>query len=134
MGAWGTGAFENDDAVDWLAQLTDEGAGIVRQTFDEVLRTAPAYVERDVGARTVAAAELVAALQGRPGHDLPPELIAWLAAHSHGLADARLVEDAQRALTCAVDAQISELAELWADTPDAHRWQRGVADLRARLA
>lgn len=134
MGAWGTGAFDNDDALDWLVRLEDGGVEVVRQALAGVLSATPGYFERDVGASAIAAAEVVAALRGRPHRDLPPVLTAWVTAHGEAAADEQLSCDAQRALDVAANPVVSEFAELWDETPDAAAWTITLADLRARLS
>jgi len=40
MGAWGTGSFDNDDAMDWVGGLADGGFDVGQQwlaTVDELL-------------------------------------------------------------------------------------------------
>ena len=52
MGAWGAGSFENDDAMDWVAGLTQESG-------DAVLREALAPARDD------------------PSASLPDEVVGW---------------------------------------------------------
>ena len=47
MGAWGHGSFENDTALDWLADFEGEGAGI---PYSSPSRTSNADVEEDIDA------------------------------------------------------------------------------------
>ena len=66
MGAWGIGTFENDDAGDWVDRLEEsEGLTLLTETL------APAadpsgYLEAPTCTEALAAAEVVAALAGRP--------------------------------------------------------------------
>lgn len=131
MGAWDVGFFENDDAMDWLALLEEEGASAIEAAFAAALDGPPEYLERDVGASALAAAAVVAALRGRPGSGLPREAGVWVATHA-GAATAQVAERARRALDRAADPERSEVAELWRDSGD-DAWLRAVADLRSRL-
>lgn len=134
MGAWGTGIFDNDDAMDWVMRLDEDGREAVDEAIDAVLETAPEYLERDVGAGALAAAEVVAALRGRPSTHLPPEVASWLAAHPDLTVTSELVLKARRALDHATNPGTSEVAELWADAPRGTEWRALTEDLRARLA
>lgn len=150
MGAWGTGSFENDDALDWLAEWSDakEGPG----DEDEPGRFAyvigalavavdeKGYLDSDAGACALAAAEAVAAANGKPDPSLKKNdgdvaaLVTW--ARSKHADDLRNPQAKQLALQ-AVDrvlADESELAELWSESEEAENWRKAVDGLRARLA
>ena len=130
MGAWGSSAFDNDDAADWAWGLDDDGDGaLVRSALvlDDV-----EYVELPEGATAIAAAEIVAACLGRPGaHPLPDAVQAWVDAHGSAFRGG----DAASALNAVrrVAAEGSELSELWAETEDQD-WARAVDDLTTRLS
>jgi len=76
MGAWGSGSFENDDAADWLAELgiiaSDDLTKIFAQAADD-----PTYFEAPAASVVVAAAEVVAALNGSPAKGVPEEIVNW---------------------------------------------------------
>jgi len=131
MGAWGAGAFENDDALDWIADLDPaKGWAHVTAAFDAV--TAPGeYTEVDVGAAVVVAAEVVAASRGRPAPDLPDTLFPYL--QSVGPADAALTARASDALSNVL-LEPSELVELWAESEDAEEWNLAITGLVERLS
>lgn len=129
MGAWGSGSFENDDALDWadaLGESTD--ASILLEAFQAVL--AVDYVEAPDAAVALAAAEVVAAARGSPTSELPPSVALWLGAHSDAVGT-----ETVRTAIAAVDrvaAPHSELRELWIESGD-REWQTAVADLQRRL-
>lgn len=131
MGAWGAGAFENDDALDWIADLDPaKGWAHVVSAFDAV--TAPGeYTDVDVGTATVAAAEVVAASRGWPAPDLPDTLLPYL--RSVGAADADLTARASAALSNVL-LEPSELVELWAESEDAEKWNLAITGLVERLS
>src|SRR5687767_2197197 len=88
MGTWGPDAFANDNAMDWIGELSDEG------TVREALRVADVprdqYVEAPDGEIALAPAEVVAAALGRPlAPDMPDEVVAWIDVHGAGAADLR---------------------------------------------
>lgn len=131
MGAWDTGIFDNDDAMDWVVRLENNGPSAIAEALDAALGTA-GYLERNLGASALAAAEVVAALRGRPGPALPPEVTAWVAEHPDEPGD-DVAARAQGVVDRVVDPQTSEVAELWNDVEDGAAWRQGVANLRQRL-
>jgi hypothetical protein len=73
MGAWGAGSFENDDAVDWLAEFCSEpGISVMLEALSVITDAdEDEYLELPESCIGIAAAELVAALNGAPVSDLP---------------------------------------------------------------
>jgi hypothetical protein len=127
MGAWGAGNFENDDALDWLAVLQAEGLQAAGGAIQDVLTLADDYLEAPTCCAALAAAEVIAALRGRPASRLPDELVEWLGRVS-GDPGEELTTNARNA----VDAirRSSELRELWEDDEE---WKQEVDGLYARL-
>jgi uncharacterized protein DUF4259 len=132
MGARGVGSFQNDDADDWVATLVEADD---LTPITEALAAAAsdgAYLELLEAAPALAAAEVVAALKGEPGPDLPEAVGAWVAARGMAGVSAALLASAQR-----VVAQVradSELKELWEESDEAAAWRAVVGSLQARLA
>lgn len=149
MGAWGTGIFENDDALDWLCEWQDADDGVGDEDepgkFAYVIGAlavavdTKGYMEVDTGGCALAAAESVAAANGKIGPEMkkPEGALAELLAWSKGRqADDLRTTQARRLAMDAVDrvlAENSELAELWSESEDSESWRGRVADLRARL-
>ena len=131
MGAWGIGAFENDDAADWAWEL-EEGLdlGPVRQALAATMDT-DGCLERPEGACAVAAAAVVAASFDGDIKGFPEEVGEWIDDHpdSATRGDARLALDALER----VMSEESELRELWEETPDATKWATEIEKLRHRL-
>ena len=129
MGAWGTGAFENDGASDWVYELEDGGIDAIESALDDAVRSSDLSGPTDVNA--LAAGEVVAAAIGRPVAGLREDIAALAA----GLASSVTAEHAARART-AVEMVLnaSELAELWAETDDDAEWRGLVGDLIGRLS
>ena len=128
MGAWGTGAFDNDVALDWAWELEDGGITAIESALDEAVRSSDLSAPTDVEA--IAAAEVVAAAIGRPLPELSEEIAALVRHVEPGVTP----EHTARART-AVERVLnaSELAELWAETDEAEEWRGLVEDLITRL-
>ncbi|GIU66014.1 DUF4259 domain-containing protein [Candidatus Phycosocius spiralis] len=134
MGAWGTGYFENDDAMDWAIELE---AAPSWEIISMALSAAVAggdYLEVDVGSIAIAASAvfagklLTATPQGPTSLGLPKRIIMIierLPAPTGGLA-----AQARSALT-AVISKSSELFQLWqeADPADFKAWRASVLKL-----
>lgn len=135
MGAWGSGSFENDNALDWAAEVTS--LADVRRPFAALKAAtggteAGAPVDADLACELVAAAETVAMLMGRVSPDFPADLRARL--KDAGAPDELLFHQARDAL-CHV-MRNSELAELWAEAAGEiapNEWQAAMTGLVDRL-
>ncbi len=127
MGTWGPGQFENDDALDFLAEL--EGPDALESAFAALPSPEGGEVEATEAARAMAAAEVVAAMMGRPGPDCPQDLRARLEAF--GAPRKELVEMAREAVSRVLFD--SELLDLWAESDAREDWNRSVTDLIDRL-
>jgi hypothetical protein len=132
-GAWDIGAFDNDDALDWIWVVVErDDLSVVASTLAEVSSTA-AYIEATTGSSAVAAAEVVAAINGKPNLQLPPELTEWISAHDF-VVDANLLALAQQAIALVQDTDKSELAQLWSESGElADEWRSSLAELSERL-
>lgn len=130
MGAWGSAAFDNDDALDWWNELL-AGAGGAELLREPLAALANAgdddFPEVDDASPAIAAAEVVAAVGGAPGRRLPLDVRRWAA------RAARLPDDLPALALRAVGRVIedSELADLW-DGDEA--WLEAMNDLASRLA
>jgi hypothetical protein len=125
------GTFENDDAGDWVYQLEEANdLDLVRGTL-LAAADPEGYLEAPTCSMALAAAEVVAALAGRPAPDLPEEVRTWVEAH-------RLtVPPDLRALSVRALDQVaagSELKELWAESEESGAWIDRLQELRSRLA
>ena len=130
MGAWGHGSFDNDTAMDWAWDLeasTDLTA--INEALERVTQHVEEYLEAPDCDEAIAAAEVVAALQGKPAEDLPGNVIQWL--NGKPRPDEELIEKCRTAIQTILAG--SELKELWQETDDFDIWSAGVNDLLARL-
>ena len=119
MGAWGSGSFENDTAMDWAAEV--ESLDDVRKPFEQLKRDTDAHegeaelvVDSDFACELLAAAECVATLMGRRGRDFPGDLAERLA--GSGEPDNLLFHQARNAVLHVM--RLSELAELWEEAAE----------------
>ena len=143
MGAWGTGPFMNDDALDWIEEFRIEGVSAIDAVFTRVSEgAARGFIEAPEAEMTLAAAEIIAAAHGHP---LPPQpgvaasetVAEVLNLHRDDVrADAGLVDGALKALGQLVkDPATSELLLLWAEASEADNaaFLASIEDLRTRL-
>ena len=132
MGAWGHGSFENDTALDWLADFEGEGADTVLVALEDV---ANADVEEDIDADracvALAAAEIIAALKTGDEGRLNEEARTALATYRDDIDVAALAPVAARAV--ARIAEVSELKEFWEETEDFDAWSADLDALLDRL-
>ena len=130
MGAWSHEPFGNDDARDWLSVLEQsKGLSVVEAALNGVADDAEEYLEAPQCSVALVAAEVVAALLGRPSISLPAEVVGWTSGRSR--PSASLVTKAKRAVSAVLEN--SELQELWAESEDYPQWQAGTKNLLARL-
>lgn len=133
MGAWGYGSFENDDAADFLADVIDSGdTALLREALDNVL-TSTEYVEAPDACQAIIAAEIIAAMSGRPtlAAEREEELAEWLQRIRPAM-DPELVTRAREALL-RILAENSELRELWEEVEDYSEWQATISELLLQL-
>lgn len=132
MGVWGSGPFENDDALDWVWELQEaEVWNVVETALDGAV---DASMEDDLevleGQLACAAAAVVAATRD-PTVSLPDEASEWLSSH-RGALPVELRSKATGALGRVIGPG-SELAELWREAGNAD-WLRSIERLRNALA
>jgi hypothetical protein len=134
MGAWGTGAFENDDALDWLSVFIGRG-GQSQDVVDICQRIADLtdeeYLEAPDASKAIAAAECLAAVLGNPLPPLPDLLAKWLASQPI-CPSAEIRTLALQAVRRVRDK--SELRDLWEESPQFGDWRKKVLELENRLS
>ena len=132
MGCWGTGTFENDHAANWAWTLEEsDGLGAVSSVL--CASRNGDYIEANDASVALAAAEVIAALLGKPSAELPVDIARWVAEH-RGL-DARPYREAALNHARAILGSHSELRELWAaNETDFPFWKATVEALIARLS
>ncbi len=127
MGAWGTGNFENDDALDLIAEV--EGPAVLEATFDALPPAGDGEIDATDACRVLAAAEIVAAMMGRPSADCPADLAPRL--KKFGEPTGALIERARQAVSRVLFD--SELLDLWAESDSREEWNIVITDLIERL-
>lgn len=133
MGAWGSQTFENDTALDWVADFVEIGElEMIQETLETAIEGDDEPVDVDVACEALAACEVLAHLNGKPGgeHSTTPELDAWIKGFRKK-APAALYKLAGKAIERVLDEE-SELRLLWEDAGD-NGWIKDVKDLQARL-
>ncbi|MCB1215793.1 DUF4259 domain-containing protein [bacterium] len=86
MGRWDTGVFDSDSVLDWVGDLCDSGLakGIAETIVNLEKGLADGYMEMDDCEISVALAQIVAILHGKPRpRDLPEELADLLDSDRH---------------------------------------------------
>lgn len=121
MGAWGSGLFDNDNALDVMRDLEDSTPqgrpDLVVAALDEVL-LADGYIEAPEMSAAVAAAAAVGAVVNPGAAVEESSRPHWLAADAFEV-DEELIEKSRRVLRRAIRAQDNEWYELWAESGTA---------------
>jgi hypothetical protein len=137
MGAWGSGSFENDTAMDWASGV--RSVDDVRGPFKRLKRDSDAHgvdpelvVDSDFACELLAAAECVALMLDRKSQDFPDDLAERLA--DAGEPDNLLFHQARNAVLHVL--RNSELAELWEEAAaqaGKNEWLAALTNLIDRL-
>lgn len=133
MGAWGVLAFDNDDANDWAYDLeAADDLSLIEAAFDAV-DEASDYLESPEAANALAACEVLARLNGKPGYrnSYTDKVDQWVANHPL-VPPEGLIKRAEAAID-RVLGENSELKELWGESDENGEWLASVEDLRGRL-
>lgn len=133
MGAWSADPFGNDEASDFADAFLKRPSAEFLSANLRAVSKAPtdADLEAPDCERALAAAEIVAALAGKPAPKLPEDIAAWLAGTPGVKASARLLKESVAAVRRV--AEKSELQELWAEGEGDQEWTAAVEDLKTRL-
>ncbi|OYO30806.1 DUF4259 domain-containing protein [Janthinobacterium sp. PC23-8] len=134
MATWALDAFGNDYAMDWAQDLQEYTTlELVETTLDNVIDSQQAELEAPFAAEALAALEVMARLQGRPGEPDPAtaEVDAWVAACKKRLTPPLL--DKARLAFGRIMSDASELRQLWRESEHGEEWLAQVAALRLRV-
>jgi hypothetical protein len=130
-GGWAADTLSNDDASDLLGQIPNGGVEAIRSALDAAL-TPVSPVNDERASRALAAAEMVAAMVGKPSRNLPAPCKEWAVLHSKD-ANRDLIESAVSAVDRVVkDSEMQELIQE-GGAKNLHDWQVSVTNLQARL-
>jgi Domain of unknown function (DUF4259) len=139
MGGWGTGSFENDEAQDFLGQLSTLGVDDLRPILARAADQ-EGYLEAPESSAAVAAAEAVAALVAAAKDETfpastPRQIVEWIRKNATSKSSAPvpldLVDLARRAV--ARVRTNSELKDLWLEAEGLNEWSASLRGLEARL-
>lgn len=137
MGAWGHGYFEDDAALDFMADIedSDNPKKVIRQAFETAIKAE--YLESDEGSAVIVGATYVdRKVNGtkftEAGHDEPLDVDTFPDRNPDvDLSDLRkpAIEALQKVLS-----DTSELNELWSENDEDYpAWKQGVEQLLKRL-
>lgn len=132
MGAWGTGVFENDYAMDWAAELTRAGDADLPASVLRMLSDGGPLSPRE-SAVGLAAAEVVAAGCGVASADLPDKVRSWLEG-TGARADAQALLLASGVAGAILDQYARWSGDREQSGDSLARWLAPVDDLRHRLS
>jgi hypothetical protein len=133
MGAWGAGPFENDDAADWAFGFDGIDAAAGLALVREALLLGEGYLDADVGAVAVAAAQVVVWVRDPglvPASAYGESIVTWLLTDQPE-ADEPLAAIARVAIERVRGAD-SELADLWTEAEDP-AWEASLDEIGAAL-
>lgn len=109
-----------------------EDFSVLELSLEHVASAEPdEYVEAADAEEALAAAEVVAALLGKPLEELPEPVEAFLQRNRGKKPGSELVRLAAKAVKRIQSS--SELKELWESSDDAEKWDEVVEDLLSRL-
>ncbi|MGF1446596.1 MAG: DUF4259 domain-containing protein [Pikeienuella sp.] len=135
MGAWGIGAFEDDSALDWFETFEERGAPAVMAALDAVLAVPEgAEIDADIANEGRAAAEVVAAVFGRPAPELEADRRARMLTVGGDLRRDPSLPAKALDVCGRIWSDASELHALWTEDDDtALEWREAGADMASRL-
>ena len=145
MGAWGTGNFENDTALDWVCGLATPKKrlfGLLKpDPFHYCIKPTEVaigskFLDDDVCCNALASAECIALLRGQPTPKLPDEILHWQHQNpgmEKNANNKETIRQVIQAVELVRNSNESELRELWAESDDYENWLTEVDDLLARL-
>lgn len=126
MGAWGTGPFQNDEALDYLAGVEEAGrehmTSVLERPMQPLVHSGD-YLQAPEVTEAIAAAAVVGAVLNPAASAGEPGLPQWVAQMPADGLDNELVELARRTLRRALKPQDNEAHELWAEAGAAAEWQ-----------
>ena len=133
MGAWGAGPFQNDHALDFLAELSElPPAGMGSRITSALALPSDGYVELHEACAAIAAAELIAAARSAAieGPDEKPVVVVQ---SDEETGDAQ-VRDLALAALVRVNGEWSEWRDMWLESGSWEEADQMITGLRAKLS
>ncbi|WP_338287379.1 DUF4259 domain-containing protein [Luteolibacter sp. LG18] len=116
--------------MDWIWDLDDaDDTTLLKDIFEGCIQSKD-YLEATDCSIVIAAADVVAALLGKPVEELPDGVAAYVEKLG-ATAPADVVTLAQKAVKKVTND--SELKEVWEESGNADEWLKDVAGLQGRL-
>ncbi|NRR31476.1 DUF4259 domain-containing protein [Oxalobacteraceae bacterium] len=134
MGTWAVGAFGNDYAQDWAADLHEiKNMDAVENTLDTALGNAGEELEAPFAAEALVAIEVVARVQGHWGErsEDSASVDQWVEQKPQKPRP-DLALKARRVIERILSEQ-SELRDLWEESEHYADWRASVEELKARV-
>ncbi|GAB3223226.1 hypothetical protein GCM10027346_02030 [Hymenobacter seoulensis] len=130
MSTWGYFNFDNDVAADFAGSFRDNPDDSALRQALELVAAEDGSTLADDTSEALAAAEIVAAILGKPSRDFPADLLLVI-----GKIDGRRGEYMRELAQQAVSSILlnSELQAFWTGTDDAKNWQHLQKELLERL-
>lgn len=135
MGAWAIDAFGNDDACDWACELEEtDDLSFIDHTLSKALAIDTDYLEAPDASEGIAAAEVVARLQGNFGerNSFTEAVDSWVS--ESNLKPTSNLNKKAHAVLDRVLSEPSELLELWQESDEFNSWKASVLDIKSRIA
>jgi hypothetical protein len=127
---WGPGIYDNDDVMDWIYDLAEEGGlAVLMEALEVVLRNKNDDLDTADCRIALAAADLVAALNGDIDPDIPEEAEDWIAMITKTAESLR--PKAEEAVRKVLDS--SRLKNEWISSEDYPEWEKTITGLLKRL-
>lgn len=130
--------FENDDGADLVGDLaSSSGIELLVDAIDFALEELrDEYLEAPSAARAIAACEVLARANGKPGQTSDPlneDVDAWLSKNKIVVPPS--IQKKALKLLKGIVSENSELHQNWEEVgePGYLRWRNGIADLRTRI-
>jgi urocanate hydratase len=144
MGAWEIGNFGNDDAMDFVSDVNDNGKAEILNAIQKISNaTQSEYLEAPDCSIALAAIEYIAAAKNNIAEDFPEEATEWLEENQLfpfklkgvfgiGVKEINIVALSHQAIDKIKTK--SELQELWEESEDYNKWLTIVEDLKKRIS
>ncbi len=129
-GAWGTGSFENDSALDWVYDLErSKSASYLLNVFKAI--PVGSYIDVDTCSAAIAAADVVASLKDGETIHLPESVKKWVVKNQASYRPT-FSGMALEAIVFCKSSEYSELSQLWNEAAP-EEWLSEVSKIEARL-